>query len=183
MSDPLEIVKGLKGVLDAFYLDKEILAKLKAEEDTVKAVNKTVDVINEGYNEALKREKVICIIKDPRFRLPPSPTVVLKSSDGKIMGEEVFPETAEKYMGKDNVIWLSDGFVMFADVMPEDGGSEAFVMLPIAFPELNESNGCFNVISCSPAPTCDNMLREYRNYDKSGKYATILVAFDSTPRS
>lgn len=182
MSDPLEIVKGLKGVIDAFYLDRDILEELRKEELTVKAVNKNVDVFNEGYNEALKREKCICIIKDPRFRLPPSPTVILRSSDGKTMGIEVFPETAGEYMDKENVIWLSDGFVMFADVMPEDGGSEAFIMPPVAFPELNESNGCYNVVSCSPAPTCDDMLREHLNFDKSGKYATIIVAFDTTPQ-
>lgn len=182
MADPIEIVKGLKGVLDAFYLDKDILEKLRKEEETVKAVNKTVDVINTGYLEALKREKVICIFKDPRFRLPPSPTVILQSSDGKLMGVEVFPETAGEYMDKENVIFLSDGFVIFTDVMPENGGSEAFIMPPVAFPELNESNGCYNVVSCSPAPTCDNMLREFREFDKSGKYASILVAFDTTPQ-
>lgn len=178
MTDPVDIVKGLVGVLDAFYLEGDIISKITAEEATVKAVSKTIDVVNEGYNEALKREKIICIFKDPRFRLPPSPTVVLKSSDGKLMGIEVFPETAKEYMNRDDVFWLSDGFVIFPDVHPDKGCTEAFIMPPVAFPELNESNGCKNVVSCSPAPTCDAMLRKHRGFDESGKYASILVAFD-----
>lgn len=175
---PLEILKGMRGVIDAFYLDDEILEQVKKEEATVKAVSSTVDVVNEGFNQALLREKVICIVKDPRFRPPPEPTVTLMSSDGKLMGVEVFPETAKNYTDLENVIWLSDGFVMFTDVQPCDGGTEAFVMPPVSFPELNESNGCKDVISCSPAPTCDKMIRAWHGMDDNGKYASILVAFN-----
>ena len=174
---PLSIIKGMRGVVDAFYLDRDILEKVRAEEATVKAVG-TVDVINEGFNQALKRENVICIVKDPRFRPPPEPTVTLMSSDGKVMGVEVFPETAKQYLGRDDLIWLSDGFVVFPDVAPGDGGTEAFVMPPVSFPELNESNGCKDVISCSPAPTCDKMIREWHGMEDNAKLASVLVAFN-----
>ena len=178
---PLSIIKGMRGVVDAFYLDREILEKVRVEEASVKAVG-TVDVVNEGFNEALKREKVICIVKDPRFRPPPEPTVTLKSGDGRLMGVEVFPETAKEYLGKDNLIWLSDGFVVFTDVNPGTGGTEAFVMPPVSFPELNESNGCYDVISCSPAPTCDKMIREWHGMEDNSKLASVLVAFNTVSR-
>ena len=174
---PLSIIKGMRGVVDAFYLDRDILEKVRKEEASVKAVG-SVDVVNEGFNQALTREKVICIVKDPRFRPPPEPTVTLKSGDGRLMGVEVFPETAKDYLGKDNLIWLSDGFVVFTDVMPGEGGSEAFVMPPVSFPELNESNGCKNVVSCSPAPTSDKLIREYKGLPDDAKLASILVAYD-----
>lgn len=173
----LEIIKGLKGVIDAFYLDKEILEKVKAEEDTVVATGQ-VKVINNGVNEALKREKVICIVKDPRFRPPPEPTVILQSTKGKLMGVEVFPETAPQYMDRDDVIFVSDGFVMFPNVMPEDGELEYFIMPPVSFPELNESNGCKDVVSCSPAPTSDDMIRRWHGLEPTGKLASILIGFN-----
>lgn len=178
MSDlPLEILKGLRGVIDAFYLDKEIMEKVKAEEATVRAVG-NIDVNNEGFNQALQREKVICIVKDPRFRPPPEPTVILMASDGTCMGVEVFPETAKQYQDKDNILWLSDGFVIFTDVMPAENSTQTFIMPPVSFPELNESNGCKDVISCSPAPTCDKMIREWHGMDDNGKFASILVAYN-----
>lgn len=175
---PLEIIKGMRGVREAFYLDETILKMVEDEEALVKSPGTNTAVDNIGFKEALKREKAICIIKDPRFRPPPEPTVVLKCTDGQILGVEVFPDTQDRYIGKDNCLMVSDGFVVFLDVIPSDGSTEAFVMPPIPFPELNQSNGCKNVISCSPAPTSDKMIREYVGLADDAKLASIIVAFD-----
>ena len=171
----LEIVRGLRGVVHAFYLSRDILEQVREEEAKVRAMgNITVD--NVGFTEALKRDSVICIVKDPRFRPPAEPTVILQSGNGEILGEEVFPFTAGQYMEKNEVVWLSDGFVMFPKV-PADGG-ETFIMPPVTFPELNSGNGCKNVVSCSPAPTCDLMIRKHYGLEDNPKLASVIVAFD-----
>lgn len=174
---PLNVVKKMRGVVAAFYLDAATLKRIQEEEATVKAVG-GIDVINEGFNQALKRDKVICIVKDPRFRPPPEPTVILESSDGKVMGIEVFPNTSKEYRNREDVVWLSDGFVVFPDVKPGENNDESFIMPPVPFPELNESNGCKDVISCSPAPTCDKMIRESHGMKDDGKLASILIAYN-----
>ncbi len=171
----LEIVRGLRGVVHAFYLDRDILNQVREEEAKVRAMG-NIAVDNMGFTEALKRENVICIVKDPRFRPPPEPTVLLESGDGEIIGEEVFPFTAHKYADKQDVVWLSDGFVMFPSV--KANGGETFTMPPVSFPELNSSNGCKDVISCSPAPTCDLMIRKYYGLEDNPKLASVLVAFN-----
>ena len=175
---PLKILKGMRGVRDAFYLDKDILAKVKAEEDTVTSPGTGTGVRNDGLNEVMKRDRVICIVKDPRFRPPPEPTVKLESDDGLCLGTEVFPDTQDQFINKDNCLMVSDGFVVFLDVVPKEGSTEEFVMPPVSFPELNESNGCRNVVSCSPAPTSDDMLRAYRGLPSDAKLASILVGYD-----
>ncbi len=171
----LEIVRGLRGVVHAFYLDRDILEQVREEEAKVRAMG-NIAVDNIGFTEALKRENVICIVKDPRFRPPPEPTVLLESGDGEIIGEEVFPFTAHKYADKQDVVWLSDGFVMFPSV--KANGGETFTMPPVSFPELNPSNGCKDVISCSPAPTCDLMIRKHYGLEDNPKLASVLVAFN-----
>ncbi|MGI5964518.1 MAG: hypothetical protein ACOX8L_01510 [Candidatus Methanomethylophilaceae archaeon] len=173
---PLDIVKKMRGVVHCFYLDDKIINDVKNEEMTVRAAGGNIAVDNRGFNEALERQHVICIIKDPRFRPPPEATVVLMDSEGTLLGTEVFPFNAKQYDGKDNVIWLSDGFVLFPEVSGE--GKETFVMPPVSFPELNESNGCKDVISCSPAPTCDLMIKDYYGYEDDPRLASILVAFN-----
>jgi len=173
---PLNIVKGLEGVLKAFYLDHKILDELKEEESHIKGTM-DVSVSNEGFSEALKKQKVICIVKDKRFRPPPEPTVILRGGDGAILGIEVFPWTTHLYEGRDDVIWMGDAFVVFPHV-PVIGG-EAFVMPPVPFPELNPDNGCFDVISCSPAPTSDVRIKKYYGLEDNPKLATILVAFNT----
>ena len=171
----LEIIRGLRGVVHAFYLDSTILGQLKDEEAKVRAMG-DIEVQNEGFNQALQRDSVICIVKDPRFRPPPEPTVILESGNGQIIGEEVFPFTMKKYEGRQDVVWLSDGFVMFPEVKAT--GGEQFVMPPVSFPELNEGNGCRDVISCSPAPTSDLMIRKYYGLQDNPKLASVLVAFN-----
>lgn len=171
----LEIVRGLRGVIHAFYLDREILKELKEEEAKVRAMG-NIEVDNQGFNEALKRDAVICIVKDPRFRPPPEPTVVLKSGDGNLIGTEVFPFTAKDYVNREDVVWLSDGFVLFPQV--EASGGEHFIMPPVSFPELNESNGCKDVISCSPAPSCDLMIKQHYGLMDNPKLASVCVAFN-----
>lgn len=171
----LEIIRGLRGVVKAFYLDKEILAEVKEEESKVRAMG-DIEVVNEGFNQALKRDSVICIVKDPRFRPPPEPTVTLISGNGKLLGEEVFPFTMKQFENRDDVVWLSDGFVLFPKEKAD--GGEQFIMPPVSFPELNESNGCKDVISCSPAPTCDLMIRKHYGLEDDAKLASVLVAFN-----
>ena len=171
----LEIIRGLRGVFHAFYLDKEILGELEKEEAKVRAMG-NIEVDNQGFKQALERDSVICIVKDPRFRPPPVPTVILVSGEGNVIGEEVLPFTAHKYTARDDVVWLSDGFVLFPTVSAS--GGEQFVMPPVSFPELNESNGCKDVISCSPAPTSDLMIKNHYGLVDNPKLASVLVAFN-----
>jgi len=174
-SAQIDIIKGMRGVRNQFVLDRVVLDELKAEEATVRSTM-NIDVLNEGFNQALERECVICIVKDPRFRPPPEPTVILKGDDGVIMGIEVFPHTAKEYEGRNDVIWLSDGFIVFPD--KKAANAERFVMPPVSFPELNEENGCKDVVSCSPSPTSDLIIKKHYGLEDDPKLATILVAFN-----
>ncbi len=58
LDKPLEIVRGLRGVKWAFYLDREILEKLKVEESTVRSMG-SIPVDNQGFLQALDRDAVI----------------------------------------------------------------------------------------------------------------------------
>ena len=176
---PLEIVRGLRGVIHAFYLEKDVLEQMRAEEAKVKAAGGIVSVDNQGFTQALEHEHVIAIIKDPRFRPPPEPTVELHSTNGQVIGVEVFPFNADQYMSRDDVVWLSDGFVLFPGV--EATGEERFIMPPVSFPELNPTNGCKDVISCSPAPTCDLLMRTRYGFQDDSKLASVLIAFNDCP--
>jgi len=175
VSKPLEAIRNMKGVVSAFYLDKEVLSQMKMEEEKVKAMG-NISVINQGFSQALEKEHVIAIIKDPRFRPPPEPTVILVSDKGEIMGLEVFPFTAKEYLDREDVVWLSDAFILFPNVKGK--GKEQFVMPPVSFPELNKDNGCKDVISCSPAPTCDLLMRQYYKLKDDPKLASVLVGYN-----
>jgi len=171
----LSLLQGMKGVEHVYLLDKEILEQLRQEEASVKATL-DIDVLNQGFLQALQREYVVCIVKNHTFRPPPEPTVVLCGDDGCIMGIEVFPHNQGQYEDREDVVWLSDGFVVFPEVVPQ--GGERFIMPPVSFPEVNESLGCKNVISCSPSPSSDKMIKDHYGLEDDPRLASILVAFD-----
>lgn len=98
----------------AFYVDAAGRDVLRHEEAQVKG-STVVGAYNEGFWTAMERECLICIVKS-HFRHPPEPTVVLRTDDGQILGEEVFPWTKGDYEGRDDIIWLFDSFVMFPKV-------------------------------------------------------------------
>ena len=54
-------------------------------------------------------------------------------------------------------------------------------MPPVSFPELNPSNGCKDVVSCSPAPTTDRLMRESNGLKDDARFASVLVAFNDCP--
>ncbi len=173
VENALKIIRGLTGVRAAFVLDETIKSQMLTEEGTVQGAGGTA-VDNQGVKEAFKRDVVIALIKDPRFRPPPEPTIIM-TSNGVVVGKEIFPWTAHEVEGQ-NVIWLSDGFCIFVDKI-QDAPSK-FVMPPVSFPELNPSNGCKDVVSCSPAPTADLMMRKHAGLEDNGKLASVLVGFN-----
>ncbi|MCQ2085432.1 MAG: hypothetical protein MJZ21_04725 [archaeon] len=173
LQNAVNIIRGLTGVRDAFLLDEDIKAQMMAEENTVMGSGGTT-VDNQGIKEAFKRQYVIALVKDPRFRPPPEPTILMMS-DGVEVGKEIFPWTAHEVEGE-NVVWLSDGFCIFVDRIQDKPTS--FVMPPVSFPELNPSNGCKDVVSCSPAPTTDLMMRKWHGMEDNGKLASVLVGFN-----
>ncbi len=176
----LGTLRSMDGVEKAFLLDQEILERLRQEEKGVKAIM-DISVRNDGFNAALEREHVACIIKNTRFRPPPEPTVLLQDDEGTVMGIEVFPHTRGEYDEREDVFWLSEDFVVFPGV--KAARQEFFVMPPVSFPELDESLGCRDVVSCSPSPTSDVMIKEHYGLEDDPRLASILVAFNSADHS
>ncbi len=176
MDEVVKILQAMEGVNHVLILDGGLLDELRAEESKVKAVM-NIGVKNEGFSEAITREHAICIIKDSRFRPPPEPTVLLMSDTGQVMGLEVFPHQRKDYEDRKDVIWLTPDFAVFTNV--NGGTKEFFIMPPVNFPELHEEIGCQDVVSCSPSPSSDLMIKQWHGLDDDPDLASIIVGFNS----
>jgi len=148
MDEILELLSRLEGVVKVFSVEGEILKRIIEIESQVRAVM-NIEVRNTGVEECLKRNHIVCIIKDSRFRPPPEPTVLLVGDDG---------------------------IIVFTDRKPNE--KEYFLMPPVRFPELERLEGVCNVVSCSPSAPSDYLLRKHYNLQDDPKLASILVGFD-----
>ena len=178
INNVLNMINGLNGVLEVRQLSNEdILQIIDMESQRAKEL---VPVFNEGIQECFKRDFCFVIFKKGYFRVPPTPTVLL-TFDGEILGHDVFTsEDKEKFRNDEDVMFLSDDFVIFKDVLHNynlEKGNEYFVLPPVPFPELDPFN-LDDVVSSSPSTSSDEYLKNKYSYGDDSSIATILVSFN-----
>ena len=169
-----KVLSGLRGVKYTFYLTRQMRAGLGKIEKEYPSLG-PLTVQNDGVLQCLKRQNVVCIVKDKTFRGPPHPTVVLVNEEGKVIGRETLrgekvkegPASKTIFLGKDFVIFYGKG----------SGKGARFVLPPISFEEVEKIHGTTRVISSSPSTAGDLFLRENAGLDDEPKLASILVGF------
>lgn len=165
----------MTGTRLAFLLSPEVITAVQRIEDSIKS-QIGLDVVNEGVRQCLRRQHVICVIKDTRFRPPPEPTVLMMGDTDLVIGTEILPGEHSRYQEMENICWLGEDFVVFTDKVPKT--KEFFFMPPVSFPELEKVPGATNIVSCSPSPLGDMIIKNYYELEDNPKLASILVGFD-----
>jgi len=178
LKEVLKVMRGLDGVVEVFALGAETRKGLKDIESGVKATL-DIEVRNTGLDECLRRKHVVGIIKDRTFRPPPGPTVLLMGDNGAVLGEEILPGERKRFEGKEDIVFLSDDFVVYTD--RKAAKQEYFLMPPISFPEIEKVPGVKNVVSCSPTALGDVLVRTSHNLEDDSRLASVLVGFDIEP--
>lgn len=173
------MIKPMNGVLKVVELtpeDRGVLIKIESEHE-----GELIPVENEGLKQCLIRDKCLAIFKNKDFRPPPSPTVLLVTSDGAILGQEIFTEEEKKkYKENENSYFLSEEFVLFDKDMTANrhpNSKEIFLLPPVDFPELYEIEEAADVVSSSPSTKSDDYLKKKYGLDPDPKIATIVVGF------
>lgn len=179
INEAKNIINNMHGVLKVQQLSNEdILNLIDIEMNKDQGI---VPVINEGMKQCFKQDICFVIFKKGFFRIPSSPTVVLSTYDGKVLGHEVLTDEAKnRYKYDDNAFFLGEDFVMFRNTFENKNhypGKECFILPPIDFPELEVIENINNIISSSPDTYCDEYLKEKYGYCDDASVATILVAF------
>lgn len=171
-------INELNGVVEVKQLSKEDILQIIDMES--KRSKELIPVFNEGVQECFKRDFCFVIFKKGCFRIPPTPTVLL-TFDGEILGHDIFTvEDNEKYKNDEDVLFLSDDFIIFKDVLYNynlEKGNEYFVLPPVPFPELDIFN-LKGVVSSSPSTSSDEYLKNKYGHGDDSSIATIIVSFN-----
>lgn len=179
--DVISYMMTVDGVLDAFVMDLDLSNTIWDVERGVRTTVST-DYKNLGFDFAMERDHRVCIFHNDTYLFGKRSIVKLVSSDGTIMGTSLHPDDFEEYRGRDDVIWISEDFVVFPHIVGK--GEESFVLYPVEIPEVSDNvPGCRDVISSHPTLSSDEILK--RTFDKPsvpGIY-TMVLAFNSDPSS
>lgn len=179
IEEAVNIIKKLNGAVDVQELsdeDRKALIKIETSPN-----NDIIPVINKGLNECLSRDFCLVLLKTEEFRIPPQPTVLLVTDKGRILGQELISyEDKKKYADNDDVIFLSNNFILFKpNNMTRGAGveKELFILPAIPFPELDDVLTLSDIVSCSPSTLGDAYLKNKFNYPDDPHLATIIIAF------
>lgn len=163
----LGTVRALRGALRA-----ESLAPADREALLSRATGGATE--NRGVAQVLSRMRVVCLFKDPTFRPPPEPTLLLVDDSGTVLGRELVPGDPEP--SDRRVAYLGKDFILFAGARPR--GRYRFLLPPVRFPELESRPRLANVVSASPDTPQDEYLRARFRVPSGAEYASILIGYD-----
>jgi hypothetical protein len=174
-----EIINGISGIVAAFPMDDAISERILEEERSVRSVTQ-MDVVNDAYEEIMRRKYRLCVIYDNGMyrRWTKSAVIQMVSSSGEIVGTMVNDDMKEELLGRPDVIWVSSDFVLFANVRSD--GTERFVMPPMEFLGFGDADTITDAVSASPSPTSDMMLKEYFGQPIGARTSTMVVGFNSS---
>ncbi len=171
----IDYFHSLKGVVGVNLMDEFISNKIAEIEDGI--VTQTGnDYHNIGYTEVMKRKYRVVIFTDSSMEHDKGCPMELVSSDGTVLGKMVMDDEIEEYRNRNDLVWISDDFVMYLNVAAS--GDESFVLYPFTYEEIHPL-GCFDAVGCYPAPESDVRLKEKYNHPITDKIFTMIVGFNT----
>ncbi|NLL94626.1 MAG: hypothetical protein GX224_02555 [Thermoplasmatales archaeon] len=169
----LDWLRSYTGVRHLAEMTPEVTEAVRLSEESVRT-QVGIEYVNEGYSEALERDVRVCLFCDTTFPVPET-RLFLKCDDGTIMGRTLCPGEMEDYRLRDDVIWISEDFVVFPHVVGT--GEERFVLAASPFRDFNDA-GAINPIVTIPAGPSDAILKGRYGVPDSREIATVIVAYD-----
>jgi hypothetical protein len=173
----IELLKSLEGVKQAGRVSDEMRSKLVEHEERYSSLG-PIGVDNIGVRSAAERERLYFIIKDKRFRPPPTPTVQLLAEDGTVLGEEIIAGAKRAAGKEEKTVNLGKDLIIYYSRAKEKGRNSRFVLPPVPFPEIEALGFARNVVSSSPSTLGDAELKCSIGIEDDPRLASILVGFD-----
>ena len=172
----ISYIKEQVGVVDVFVMDDDMSKDVDSIEKSIKT-RTNHDYVNIGYDMALEREHRLCLFITKAFEREFRTRLVLMTGDGTIMGMNLMQDEIEEYSKRDDVLFVSNDFVVFPEEHGE--GEEMFVLYPYEFKELEDMiPGCRDAIGFFPTPSSDAYLKERFGLPIDQFIFSTLIAFN-----
>lgn len=167
-------LESQRGVVRTEVIDDDLLDILVKEESTVVSSFGT-PVDNSGLRDCIARDTVFLAFVDGTFWQPPTRTMVMKNSEGEIVGHDISKSQILEYMKRD-VMFLSDDFIMYPDVEMTD--SPVMEMLSQEYSGEDKSLPAdTEAVLWFPSPSSSGIIAD-RYGQELGTLATALIGIN-----
>ncbi len=176
VDDVMEYLRSIPGVKSVFPMDDDLVKEIDSIERCIRT-GTGHDYKNIGFDDVKGKRFKICVLHTHDYFFYKRALVKLRTTDGTILGTSVNPHEMPAFKRMDNVIWLSDDFVVFTDRVGH--GTEEFVTTSFDIPEISmEVPGCKGVIGASPTMSSDMLLKSKVGIPSTNEIYSTVVGFD-----
>lgn len=171
----IESLKKHKGVLKVEPIDDDFIEEIKNEDLSVKT-SFGMPIDNQALHHCFSKDFALCIYADFSFEHCTESTMMMKDIKGNIIGHDVAENQISKYKDNEDLIWISDNFVIYTNVdMDKD---MRFVMMPRKYYGFSYEDGVSEAMMFYPMPTTDGLIRNKYGDPKNSQLATIVMGIN-----
>ncbi len=113
VSEVLERIRSERGVIRAEPMPEDLLVRIVEEESTVRGVMGNRPIINTDMRDCAERDARLVIFDDGTINHPQVRTMRMLDELGNEVGHNVMGHEVFDFMKRDDVVFISDDFVIY----------------------------------------------------------------------
>lgn len=111
--DLYNALMSMEGVLAVEPLDRGTVDEVRRIEDSIRTVSGGMRLENRGMDECARMDRHYVMFCGGKFPRPDEVTMEMVTDSGTVIGHDVPPSMMMSLRGRDDVVWLSETFVMY----------------------------------------------------------------------
>ncbi len=158
----------------AFVPTKDELEKFLALESTM-STSSGMPLVNRALEDARERTCHVIILQKGLMKHPPFHTMTMIDTLGNTVGFDVPDNLRHEVEGRDDLVWLSDDFVMDPNLCM---GEVSMVLHSCPVSEFDDLPDVADMVLMFPATPVDELIRETYGVPKTREFNSAILSFN-----
>ena len=178
-SDLIEALTALDGVIATEQLDDEAMKVVTGIETSIRTVSGGMRIENRGILDCAGMSRNYVLFCGSGFPRPEQATMEMVDDAGEVVGHDVPPCMVDAFRSRDDVIWMSDGFVLYPGLVCDR--DVRMVMLSSRM-KVSGPLGEFDVRSFYPSASSAEYLLGLFGREPDRSVAAVILGVDGVLR-
>lgn len=170
----VERLRSEKGTVRVEIMPDDLFDRVVEEESGVSGAMGNMPIINSGLKDCIERRTRVCVFEDLGFWHPDVRSMRMLDSNGNMIGHDLTDAEIPEFMGRDDVVFISDDFVMYPYLPME--GTTTMELLSIPY----RGRGDWipeeaSAVLWYPCSTSSDMIHEYYHQPNDKTASGILA--------
>lgn len=113
----LALLRGMDGVITAEIMPSDLIQEVAEKESSVDTITGGMTLENIGLFQCLHHEHVFVLISKGFLQRSEEITMRMIDTEGVVIGHDVPDSMREELSARKDLIWMSDGFVLFPELI------------------------------------------------------------------